>query len=621
MFSELKKPFQYKREQQTEPSQYENSGSAVIHPHHGHLKRAQPANLSQTLKRLWAYLSRKKGLVSIVMIMVVISTGLGLLGPVLVGKAIDDYIVTRNSEGLFILLAGLVLVYVFHGVSSFLQNYWMIGISQKTVYTLRTDLFRQLHRLPIQYFDKRQYGEIMSRVTNDIENISSTLNSSVIQISTSILMLIGTVSVMLWLSPLLTLITLLIVPLLFAGMKWITNRTGKSFREQQRNLGEINGFIEETISGQRIVKTFSQEKKVIAEFLEKNERLRQSGFWAQTISGFIPKLMNILNNSSFAIIACVGGILALKGAITIGVIVVFVEYSRAFTRPLNDLANQFNTLLSAVAGAERVFEILDEKVESADERDAELFSHINGEVEFQNVTFSYEKEEDTVMGISFHASPGETVALVGPTGAGKTTIINLLTRFYESDSGSILIDGEKIQKIKRESLRSQLGFVLQDSFLFEASIKENIRYGRLEASDDEVEAAAKLANAHSFIMKLPEKYDTVLKQDGSGISQGQKQLLAIARVILKDPAILILDEATSNIDTITELKIQEALQRLMKGRTSFVIAHRLNTVQQADQILVLNQGRLIEKGDHSSLLEEKGFYYELYESQLKKAVH
>nr|WP_246140944.1 ABC transporter ATP-binding protein [Bacillus marasmi] len=605
--------------------------------HHGMTKGAKPANWFSTVKRIWAYLSRKKALFVLVLLMVVVSTGLGLLGPVLVGRAIDHFIVTRETDGFVTLLLSLVVVYVLYAATSFLQNYWMIGIAQKTVYSMRVDLFKQLHRLPIGYFDKRQHGEIMSRVTNDIENVSSTLNSSVIQISTSILMLIGSVSVMLWLSPILTAITLVIVPLMFAGMKWITNRTGRAFKEQQRNLGALNGFIEETISGQRIVKTFSQEKKVISEFMERNEMLKQSGFWAQTISGFIPKLMHVLNNLSFAIIAGVGGVLALKGMITIGVIVVFVEYSRQFTRPLNDLANQFNTLLSAVAGAERVFEILDERVEAADEeldfdgssanananakaKASGLAGQIAGDVKFRNVSFSYEKEGDTVSDISFHASVGEMIALVGPTGAGKSTIINLLARFYEIDGGSILIDDRSIKSYKRDWLRSKLGFVLQDSVLFETSIRENIRYGRLDATNEEVEQAARLANAHDFIARLPEGYDTVLKQDGSGISQGQKQLLAIARAILIDPVILILDEATSNIDTITEVKIQEALQRLMAGRTSFVIAHRLNTVLRANQILVLDQGRLIERGNHDELLAARGFYYGLYGSQLKSEV-
>ncbi|MDP4162047.1 MAG: ABC transporter ATP-binding protein, partial [Bacillota bacterium] len=559
--------------------------------------------------------SEKKGMLILVMAMVIISSGLGLLGPVMIGKAIDRYIVTKNTGGLLWLLLGLLLIYILYSLTSFLQNYWMIGIAQKSVFTMRMEMFRHLHGLPISFFDKRQHGELMSRVTNDMENVSSTLNSSVIQIFSSFLTLIGTVSVMVWLSPLLTVITLSIVPLMFLGLKWITNRTGILFKEQQRNLGDLNGYIEETISGQRIVKTFSQEKKVISDFMLKNENLLGSGFWAQAFSGFIPKLMNVLNNLSFTIIAAIGGILALKGEITIGTILVFTEYSRQFTRPLNDLANQFNTLLSAVAGAERVFEILDEKEETVDEGNAIEIDGLNGDVEFRNVSFSYEEGGDTVNNLQFHASPGETIALVGPTGAGKSTIMNLLSRFYDPDGGAIFFDGVESKSIKRSSLRRSMGFVLQDTFLFEGTIIENIRYGRLDASDEEVLEAAKLANADSFIRRLPEGYLTILKQDGSGISQGQKQLLSIARAILADPSILILDEATSSIDTITELKIQEALKRLMHGRTSFVIAHRLNTIRHADQILVLQKGRLIEKGNHDSLLKEKGFYYELNHGQ------
>jgi ATP-binding cassette, subfamily B, multidrug efflux pump len=448
--------------------------------------------------------------------------------------------------------------------------------------------------------------------------VSSTLNNSVIQIFSSLLMLIGTVSVMLWLSPLLTLITLLIVPLMFLGMKWITSRTSELFKAQQKNIGDINGFIEETISGQRIIKAFSQEKKVIDEFQLKNTRLKGSGFWAQTYSGFIPKLMNLLNNMSFTIIAGIGGILALNGHISVGVMIIFAEYSRQFTRPLNDLANQFNTLLSAVAGAERVFEILDEKAEEQEEEEFTILKDVKGEVSFENVSFSYEKGGDTLNDINFVANQGQTIALVGPTGAGKSTILNLLSRFYEADKGEIYIDGVSISTIKRQNLREQMAFVLQDPFLFQGTIRENIRYGKLDASDEEVVEAAKLANAHSFIMRLPDQYETVLTQDGSGISQGQKQLLSIARALVANPKILILDEATSNIDTVTELKIQEALERLMKGRTSFVIAHRLNTIQKADCILVLKDGRIIEQGSHEELLLEKGFYSDLYQSQLKK---
>lgn len=570
------------------------------------------------IKRIWLYLADNKTLLMVVLAMVVISSALGLLGPFLVGMTIDDYIVSKNGNHFLTLLLSLLVIYLFNSLSTFLQNYWMIGIAQDTVYTMRSQLFRHLHKLPITFFDRRQHGELMSRVTNDIENVSSTLNSSVIQIFSSLLTLVGTIVVMLWLSPLLTLLTMIIIPLMFLGMKWITNRTGKLFKEQQKNIGELNGFIEETVSGQRIVKTFSQEDRVIREFKVRNEKLKQSGYLSQAYSGFIPKVMNLLNNLSFAIIAGVGGYLALKGFISIGTIVIFTEYSRQFTRPINDLANQFNTLLSAIAGAERVFEIIDEEEEDADELDSGTLEDIKGEVTFDEVSFAYEKSGETIKNVNLQVRAGENVALVGPTGAGKTTLINLLARFYDPNSGKILIDGHDIQQVKRSSLRSHMGFVLQDSYLFQGTVRENIRYGRLDATDSEVEEAARLANAHSFIVKLPNEYEFMLKQDGSGISQGQKQLISIARALLADPSILILDEATSSIDTITEVKIQEALQRLMYGRTSFVIAHRLNTIQQADKILVLEEGKIIESGTHDSLLKEKGFYYGLYNSQLNQ---
>ncbi|MCM3733121.1 ABC transporter ATP-binding protein/permease [Fictibacillus nanhaiensis] len=596
-----------------------SKGSNRPHPHN-HLfgEKVKPKNWSSTVKRIGSYFSDQKWLLSLVLLMVIISSALSLLGPFLIGVAIDTYIVGENAEGLTKLLIGLIFVFIGQSVSIWLQNYWMIGIAQQTVYRMRNDLFKQFHRLPISFFDKRQHGELMSRVTNDIENVSSTLNSSFIQVFSSILTLVGTVGVMIYLSPMLTLISLSIIPLMFFGLKWITKRTGARFKEQQRNLGEINGYVEEITSGQRIVKSFSQEKRVIEEFMIKNERLKESGYWAQTFSGFIPKLMNVLNNGSFALIAGVGGVLALNGKVSIGVIVIFVEYSRQFTRPLNDLANQFNTLLSAVAGAERVFEILDESKEERDEEEAIELSAVKGKVEFRDVAFSYEGDDQTVAGLNFSVKEGETVALVGPTGAGKTTVVNLLSRFYDADKGQILLDGHDIKNVKRNSLRSHMAFVLQDSFLFEGSIFENIRYGRLGATDEEVIEAAKLANAHSFIQKLPKGYNAILNHEGSGISQGQKQLLSIARAILADPSLLILDEATSSIDTITEVKIQEALQRLMTGRTSFVIAHRLNTIQQADQILVLHDGGILEKGTHEELLNNKGFYHSLYHSQLKQ---
>ncbi|MEN8698257.1 ABC transporter ATP-binding protein [Bacillus infantis] len=612
MFRELTEPFRYKKIPVLEKENLKKTAEDAKKP------KVKSKNWAGTLRRIWNYLAEEKALLFLVLLMVILSSVLGLLGPFLLGRGIDQYIVERSNSGFAVLLAGLAAIYIVYSASLWFQNYWMIGIAQNTVFKMRTQLFRHLHKLPIPFFDKRQHGELMSRVTNDIENVSSTLNSSVIQVFSSVLTLVGTVGVMLWLSPLLTLITMIIVPVMFYGMKWITNRTGRLFKEQQRNLGELNGFVQETISGQRIVKTFSQEDRVIEEFIGKGEKLRAAGFWAQTYSGFIPKLMNMLNNMSFAIIAGVGGIFVLKGMISIGVIVIFAEYARQFTRPLNDLANQFNTLLSAIAGAERVFEIMDQKEEFEDEEDAEEISFIKGEVVFKDVSFSYEKGENTVTGIDFKANTGQTVALVGPTGAGKSTIINLISRFYNYDSGSITIDGRELKKIKRESLRQHMAFVLQDSLLFQGTVRENIRYGKLDATDEEVEKAAKMANAHSFIMKLPQQYDTILKGDASGISQGQRQLLSIARAFLADPSILILDEATSSIDTITEMKIQEALQTLMEGRTSFVVAHRLNTIQQADQILVLDEGRIIEKGSHEELLEQEGFYHGLYHSQLKE---
>ena len=583
-------------------------------------KPQQAKDRMGTVKRIWSYLAVNNKLLIAVLAMVVVSSGLGLLGPYLLGKGIDEYIVTKDNNGILIVLLSLGIVYILHSISLWYQNYWMVGIAQNTVFSMRTELFEQLHRLPIYFFDKRQHGELMSRITNDIENVSSTLNTSVIQIFSSLLTLVGTIAIMVWLSPLLTLITMIIIPIMFIGIKWITKRTGKLFKEQQRYLGELNGYIEETISGQRIVKTFSQEEKVINEFLEKGEKLKKAGYYAQAYSGFIPKLMNVLNNLSFAIIAGIGGILALNGHITIGTIVIFAEYSRQFTRPLNDLANQFNTLLSAIAGAERVFDILDEEVEAKDETNAKNMHKIHGKVEFNHVSFAYDKGGNTIKDVSFEVKVGESVAFVGPTGAGKTTIINLLSRFYEPDEGSIKIDGVNTSSMTRESLRQNMGFVLQDVYLFQASILENIRYGKLDATNEDVIEAAKLANAHSFIMKLPKQYHTILNQDGSGISQGQKQLLSIARAILASPSILILDEATSSIDTVTEMKIQEALQRLMKGKTSFIIAHRLNTIERADQIIVLRDGEIIEKGDHLSLLEQRGYYHNLYHSQLENQV-
>ncbi|MGN1400087.1 MAG: ABC transporter ATP-binding protein [Bacillus sp. (in: firmicutes)] len=603
---EIVKPFRYKKV--LNPEDIRRAGGK---------KKEKTKDMKSTIRRIWNLLTVKKTPFLFVLLLVLMSSALSLAGPVMIGHIIDDYIVGGPKSGLATILVILASIYLGYSISLWLQNFVMIGIAQKTVQYMRGNLFRQFHRLPISFFDKRQVGELMSRITNDIENVSSTLNSSVIQVFSSTLTLVGTVTVMFWLSPPLALITLLTVPVMYYGMRWITRRTGKLFKMQQGSLGEVNGTIEETISGQRIIKAFSQEAEVAKTFEENAERLRQTGYWAQVYSGNIPKLMNLLNNLNYAIIAGAGGYFAFRGWITIGVIVVFLEYSRQFTRPLNDLANQFNTMLSAIAGAERVFDILDSPKENAIHAGKKEYADILGKVCFQSVTFRYGKEKNpTVSEISFELNPGETLAIVGPTGAGKTTIINMLARFYEHESGTITIDDQDITEYTRGSVRRHMAFVMQENFLFEGSVMDNIRYGRLKADDEEVFEAAKLANAHSFILRLPEGYDTVLEDQGAGLSQGQKQLLAIARALLADPSILILDEATSNIDTITELHIQQALRRLMKGRTSIVIAHRLNTIRHADQIIVLREGRVVEKGTHEELLNKGGFYKDLVGSSL-----
>src|SRR5690625_3594224 len=577
--------------------------------------KKKATNTFGTIRRNWPYLMNEKAKLSLVIFMVVLSSGLSLLDPFMIGMAIDDYIVTQQTSGLGMLLIWLLLIFLLHSLAIFLQNYWMIGIAQQTVFTLRADLFKQFHHLPISYFDKNQHGELMSRVTNDIDNINNTLNQSVIQIFASILTLVGTMVVMFMLSPLLTVITMSIIPIMFIAMRWITKRTGPLYKLQQNDLGDLNGYVEETVSGQHIIKTFSREQQVINEFEGKNNHLLKTSFWAMLFSGYIPKVMNMLNFLSFGLIALFGGVLAINGVITVGVIVIFTEYARQFTRPLNELSNQFNILLSAIAGAERVFNVMDEEKEERDEEQAMEIEETNGHIIFDDVTFAY--EEDIVLdNISFEAKPGQTIAFVGHTGAGKTTIINLISRFYNYDSGRITLDGIDLKAIKRSSLRKHMAFVLQDAFLFHGTIRENIRYGKLDATDEEVIQAAKDANAHDFIMKLPDGYDTVLDQTGSGISQGQKQLLTITRALIANPSILILDEATSNIDTVTELKIQDALKRLMKGRTSFVIAHRLNTVREADVIIMLEHGKIVEKGNHDQLMEQKGAYYSLQQSQL-----
>jgi ATP-binding cassette subfamily B protein len=575
----------------------------------------KPRDTKNTLKRLWHYLSEHKIRLFIVLILVAATSALTLVGPYLIGKAIDDYITPHDLTGLFHLLLVMAAVYALTSLFTWLQSHTMINISQTTVRNLRKDAFDKLQVLPVGFFDMKPHGDVISRLTNDIDLINNALNTSLTQIFSSIITLLGTISLMLWLSPLLTLVSMITVPIMFITTSIITKHTRRYFSEQQKTLGILDGFIEENISGQKVVKAFVRETEEIERFENTNAELKNVGIKAQIYSGIIGPLMNVLNNMGFAIVAGVGGWLAVQHIITVGTIAVFINYTRQFTRPLNELANQINTIQSAIAGAERLFEIMDEMTEPADNSDAIELTDVKGDVEFQDVSFSYKPGEPILKDISFHAYSSQTIALVGPTGAGKTTIVNLLMRFYDIDSGNIFIDGYDIKQITRSSLRSSLGIVLQDTYLFSESIMDNIRYGRLDASDDEVKAAARLANAEQFILSLPDGYDTVLSEDGGDLSQGQRQLLAIARAILADPAILILDEATSNVDTRTEQHIQEAMLKLMEGRTSFVIAHRLSTIRKADVILVINDGQIIERGNHAQLLKQKGFYYNLYMSQ------
>ncbi|WAM36151.1 ABC transporter ATP-binding protein/permease [Caldicellulosiruptor acetigenus] len=577
-------------------------------------KSAKPKDLKNTFRRLWKYFEEFKLLLFGIFLVILVGSFIQIVSPLLIKKAIDQYIIPRRLEGLFKIILAMIILYILNSIFAYIQGYGMMIVSQRAVFKMRNDLFSKLQKIPIKIFDTRAHGDLMSRLTNDIDVVSNTLSASLTSIFSSIITLAGSILVMLSLSPVLTILTLLVVPLMFGLTNLIATRTRKLFSQNQKLLGSLNSVIEEDITGQKVIKVFTREKNEIEKFEKVNRELTQVGIRAQIFSGIIPPLMNLLNNLAFIIVAASGGFLALKGFITVGTIASFIQYARQFTRPLNELANQFNQIQSAFAAAERVFEIMDEEEEKHAEDETEIDS-LKGEVEFKNVWFSYNKGQPVLKDISFHVKPGQMVALVGPTGSGKTTIVNLLTRFYDIDSGQILIDGIDIRKISRESLRKNLGIVLQDTYLFSEPVKENIRYGKLSATDDEVIMAAKTANAHEFIRHLPHGYDTVLTDGGADLSQGQRQLLALARAILSDPAILILDEATSNIDTRTEKLVQEAMLKLMQGRTSFVIAHRLSTIRNADLILVIYNGRIIEQGTHEELLARKGFYYNLYMSQ------
>lgn len=581
------------------------------------MAKAKPKNTMGTIRRIWGYIRPFKGGMIAVFSFTLITTILSLIAPYLLGNAVDHYIIPGDFKGLMGLCAVLLAVYAGTALTAWLQQHVMVKVSQLSIQAMRRDIFARLQVLPLRFFDSKTHGELMSRTTNDIENVSGTLNQSVTQLISSVLSLFGSLAIMLYLNVWLTLLSMVTIPLVMLFTKIVASRTRKHFSKQQNTLGELNGFIEETVSGQKVVQVYRRERHAAAQFDVMNKKLTDASIQAQIYSGTVGPVMNVLNNVSFALIAAVGGYMAFKDLTTVGVVVAFLNYSKQFQRPLNDLANQFNLVQSAVAGAERVFEVIDTESEYQDNPDENTADDMYGEVQFDRVSFSYKEGVPILKDVSLTARPGETIALVGPTGAGKTTIINLLTRFYEIDSGVISIDGVDIRQLDKDHLRSKLGIVLQEAYVFSASIRENIRYGRLDASDEEIESAAKLANAHDFIMKLPEGYDTLLVSGGGNLSQGQRQLLTIARAVLADPVILILDEATSSIDTRTEMHIQTAMRTLMKGRTSFVIAHRLSTIREADQILVMNQGGIAERGTHEELLSKRGFYYELYNSQFK----
>lgn len=524
------------------------------------------------------------------------------------GAKIDfDYI------GQIILL--LIGLYIISAIFAYIQQFIMAGVAQKTVYNLRKEVDEKLNRLPLKYFDSRTHGEILSRAVNDVDNISSTLQQSLTQLITSVVTILGVIVMMLSISPLMTLIVVLTLPLSFVAITKIAKKSQTYFKGQQKSLGQLNGHVEEMYTGHKVIKVFGREQKSIEKFDETNEALYQSGWKAQFMSGMIMPLMSFINNIGYVLVSVVGGLLVTKKAIEIGDIQAFIQYARQFSQPITQTANIANVIQSTIASAERVFEILDETEEVPEAASPKEIIAPKGDVRFEHVSFSYKENEPLIDDMNIDVKQGQRVAIVGPTGAGKTTLINLLMRFYEINSGKILIDGVDTRDLKREQLRGLFGMVLQDTWLFNSTIRDNIAYGREGATEEEIVAAAKAANADHFIRTLPEGYDTILNEEASNISQGQKQLLTIARAILANPAILILDEATSSVDTRTEVQIQKAMDHLMKGRTSFVIAHRLSTIRDADLILVMNHGTVIEKGTHEELLQEGGFYADLYNSQ------
>lgn len=590
----------------------------------------KPKDLKKSVKKLMQYIAKYKIGIFVVMLFAAFSTIFNVAGPKILGKA-----TTALSEGLMkkiqgtgsidfhkigLILLIVLALYLASALFSFVQGWIMTGITQKVCYRLRREISEKINRMPMKYFESRTYGEVLSRITNDVDTLGQGLNQSITTIITSVATLIGVLVMMLSISPLMTLIALIILPISMGLIALVTRKSQKYFHAQQEYLGHINGQVEEVYGGHLVVKAFNHEKETIDEFQRTNRILYNSAWKSQFLSGMMQPIMMFVGNLGYACVALTGGLLAIKNVITIGDIQAFIQYVKNFTQPIQQIAQVINMVQSMSAASERVFEFLEEEEEiQLAEHPADI-SKVTGEVTFDHVGFGYQPEQPIIHDFSAHVEPGQKIAIVGPTGAGKTTMVKLLMRFYDVDRGSIRLNDRDIRDFNRRDLRDAFGMVLQDTWLFKGTIMENIRYGRLDATDEEVIAAAKAARAHHFIQTLPGGYQMELNEDASNVSQGQKQLLTIARAILADNKILILDEATSSVDTRTEIEIQKAMDNLMKGRTSFVIAHRLSTIRNADLILVMKDGDIIEQGDHDTLLAANGFYANLYNSQFEEAV-
>lgn len=587
----------------------------------------KPKDFKGTFSKLLDYLSPYKVKLIIVIVFAIGSTIFSIVGPKVLGKA-----TTKIFEGLISKISGgpgidfgyikriLLILLGLYGLSSlfsYIQGFIVSGVAQKVSYNLRKEISQKINRLPLKYFDSVPYGEVLSRITNDVDTVSQSLNQSMSQIITSATTFIGVLIMMLSISWQMTIVALLILPISAFLIMTVVKRSQKYFREQQKFLGQVNGHIEEVYAGQNIVKAFNAEDQVISEFEDINQKLYGSAWKSQFISGMMMPIMSFVGNLGYVGVSILGGWLTIRNVIEVGDILSFIQYIRSFTQPITQVAQISNVLQSTIAAAERVFEFLEEEEEVEDTKTPVKLEDIKGRVTFENVKFGYDEDKLIIKNFTQNIEPGQMVAIVGPTGAGKTTIVKLLMRFYDLNGGRILLDGIDIRDFSREDLRENFGMVLQDTWLFNGTIMDNIRYGRLDATDEEVIEAAKMAHAHRFIMTLPDGYNMVINEEASNISQGQKQLLTIARAILSNPKVLILDEATSSVDTRTELLIQKAMDNLMKGRTSFVIAHRLSTIRNADLILVMKDGDIVEKGTHEELLAKGGFYYTLYNSQFE----